>query len=492
MGYLIGIDVGSQSVKGILLSPEAEGLGLASSSCRMTHPAPGWADQAPSEWQAGIRNVVGKLVQDAGLPRSAVTHMGLACQVDGVVPIDRSGVPLRDGIIWLDRRATVESRCLAEEVGPDKIFAITGLNPDASHIAPKIMWLCNHEPELYRTAAKMAPVAGFLLAWMTGSALQDHANASSTLLYDVRARDWAAPMLAATQIDPELLCGIRAAHDVGGTLLPEVAEELGVSSACQVVIGTGDDHAASLGAGAAFPGIITDVTGTAEPVTAVAAELVFDEEHVVETHAHAVDGELLVENPGFVSGGSTLWLSSNVLGVTQGQVFECAAAAPAGSDGVVFLPTLSGSTAPRWNDEVRGVFAGLSLNHDRSHLARAVLEGCAFALRDIVARLDAMGLGGGEIRVVGGGARSQLWLQIKADVTGKPIRPVLSPEPTALGAAILAGLAAGTFVDAAAAVDRVVELGPEQVVPRAEVADCYERCYGRYRRLFDAVEGCRL
>ncbi|HUK78894.1 MAG TPA: FGGY-family carbohydrate kinase, partial [Thermoleophilia bacterium] len=139
---------------------------------------------------------------------------------------------------------------------------------------------------------------------------------------------------------------------------------------------------------------------------------------------------------------------------------------------------------------IRGVFAGLSLNHDRSHLARAVLEGCAFALRDIVTRLEALGLGGSEIRVVGGGARSELWLQIKADVTGRQVRPVLSPEPTALGAAMLAGIASGAFAHAAEAVDRVVALGPEPLLPRPEVGARYDAEYRRYRELFDAVEGC--
>jgi xylulokinase len=255
-----------------------------------------------------------------------------------------------------------------------------------------------------------------------------------------------------------------------------------------VVVGSGDEHAASLGAGAVAPGTITDVTGTAEPVTAVAAELVFDPERLVETHAHAVDGAWLIENPGFVSGGSTMWLSETVLGVPQGELFDHAAAVPAGSDGVLFLPTLCGATAPRWNDRVRGVFAGLSLNHDRGHLARAVLEGCAFALRDIVTRLDAMGLGGPEIRVVGGGARSPLWMQIKADVTGRPVRAVLAPEPTALGAAILAGVGSGMFADAAAAVARVVALAPEPILPRPDAVAVYDEAYQKYLALFDAVE----
>jgi xylulokinase len=230
------------------------------------------------------------------------------------------------------------------------------------------------------------------------------------------------------------------------------------------------------------------VTGTAEPVTAVAAEIVFDPERLVETHAHAVDGAWLIENPGFVSGGSTMWLAEKVLGVPQGELFDVAAAAPAGSGGVLFLPTLCGATAPRWNDRVRGVFAGLSLNHDRGHLARAVLEGCAFALRDIVVRLDAMGLGGPEIRVVGGGARSPLWMQIKADVTGRSVRAVLAPEPTALGAAILAGVGSGLFADAADAVARVVAVAPEPLLPRPDAVAVYDEAYQKYLTLFDAVE----
>jgi xylulokinase len=255
-----------------------------------------------------------------------------------------------------------------------------------------------------------------------------------------------------------------------------------------VIVGSGDEHAASLGAGAACPGTVTDVTGTAEPVTAVAADLVFDSQRLVETHAHAVDGSFLVENPGFVSGGSTMWLSATVLGTSQADVFDHAAKVPAGSEGVLFLPTLCGATAPRWNDRVRGVFAGLSLNHDRGHLARAVLEGCAYALRDIVQRLDEMGLGGSEIRVVGGGARSPLWMQIKADVTAKPVRAVLTKEPTALGAAMLCGLASGLFADAEDAVAQVVEPASEPIPPNPEAVAVYEDAYQRYLALFDAVE----
>jgi len=454
----------------------------------MVYPATGWAEQAPRQWETAIAKVVRTLIAGAAIESSAVTHMGLACQVDGVVPVNSAGKPLRNAIIWLDRRAQLQAHALADAVGADQIFATTGLNADASHIAPKIMWLRDNEPANFHATRTMASVASYLLEWLTGVVAQDHANASSTLLYDLRLRSWSEPMLAAARIDPALLPEIRPSHAIAGYLQTAVAERLGLTTRCQVIVGTGDEHAASLGAGAARSSMIIDVTGTAEPVTAVSSHLVFDPEQVVETHAHAVDGQLLVENPGFVSGGSTLWLSASVLRAKQERIFHLAAGAPPGSEGVIFLPTLSGATAPRWNDRIRGAFAGLSLSHNRSHLARAVLEGCAFALRDIVGRLDALGLGSQEIRVVGGGARSPLWMQIKANVTGKPVRAVLSAEPTALGAAILAGVAAGIFTDAEDAVNRVVKVAPEPILPQPDTAMVYDQAYRRYSALFDAVE----
>jgi len=255
-----------------------------------------------------------------------------------------------------------------------------------------------------------------------------------------------------------------------------------------VVVGTGDEHAACIGAGAIEPGLVADVTGTAEPVAATALRAVFDPEHVVETHAHAITGLLLVENPGFVSGGCTLWCAEAMLGVSQAELFARAAQAPAGADGVIFVTALSGATVPRWNDKMRGVFAGLAMNHDARHLARAVIEGCSYALADVLGRLDALGLAGREIRVVGGGARSELWLQVKADVTGRPVRPVLAAEPTATGAAVLAGLAAGTFADAADAVARTVTPSDRCYEPDEQTRAVYAERYAQYRALYDGAE----
>ncbi|HEX9066144.1 MAG TPA: FGGY family carbohydrate kinase, partial [Streptosporangiaceae bacterium] len=488
MGYLIGADIGSQSVKALLLDPEGHELAAAGQSVTMTHPASGWAEQDPAQWRDGLAAAVRQVVASARIAPSEVSHLGLASQVDGVVPVDTALRPLRPAIIWLDRRAAAQAAVLAERAGADRLFAVTGLNADSSHIAPKLMWLREHEPETWRAAAFLPPAGGYLLGWLTGTIAQDHANASSTLLYDVRTGRWDEDLCALAGLDPGRLAPIRPAAEVAGTLTGEAAEALGLDGRCAVVTGTGDEHGACVGAGAITPGLVADVTGTAEPVAVTAAEPVFDAERVVETHAHALTGLLLIENPGFVSGGCTLWWGERILGTDQAGLFAQAARAPAGSDGVLFLPALSGATVPRWNDRMRGVFAGLSMNHGPGELARAVIEGCTFALRDVLSRMDALGLAGDEIRVVGGGARSELWLQIKADVTGRVVQPVLSAEPTAAGAAVLAGLAAGTFADAAEAVGRTVRLAPRAYAPDPATAEVYAERYAQYRSLYDGAE----
>jgi xylulokinase len=485
--HLIGIDVGSQSVKGVLCDPDGVPRATAAHPCGMTHPASGWAEQDPNDWRAGICAVVRTMLATAAIAPTAVSHIGLACQVDGVVAVDSKLRPLRPAIIWLDKRAVAQAGSLVSALGADAVFQTTGLVADASHTAPKMMWLRDEEPDLFRESALLLPPAAYLLGWLTGRPLQDHANASSSLVYDVASRCWSEPLLEAAGLDAELLAPIAASHEIAGPLLADSAAELGLTSRCLAVVGTGDDHGAALGAGVVEPGLIADVTGTAEPVGTVAAELVLDSERLLETHAHALDGAIFVENPGFVSGGSILWLAK-VLGARQPEILAWAAEAPAGADGVTFLPTLSGATAPRWNDRMRGTFHGLSVNHDRHHLSRAVVEGCVYALRDITTRLDAIGLPGTEMRVVGGGARSSLWLQTKADVCGLPVRPILGPEPTALGAAMLAAVGAGLHPDAGVAAGQMVLLGEERYEPDPSRTSRYDEGYHRYRQLFDAVE----
>ena len=490
MSLVLGVDVGSQSIKAVIVDEAGDVVSAGSAALRMVHEHDGWADQDPYSYCTALRDAVRAAMH--GVQADRVVAMGLGSQVDGVVACDAVGAPLRPAIIWLDKRATDECDRLVAAVGSDVLAERTGLVADASHSAPKMMWIRDHEPEIWERAAMLAPVGSYVLHHLTGSHAQDAANASSTMVYDVAKGNFDSELCEAAGIDPAMLPPVRPSTEVVGTLRRDIAAEFGLSAECAVVVGTGDEHAASVGAGAIEPGVVVDVTGTAEPVTTVGSDPVRDPLGVVETHGHAVPGSWLIENPGFVSGGSTLWLADGLLGVPQGDVFAMARQAPPASDGVLFLPALSGSTAPRWNDAMRGAFLGLAMNHTSAHVARAVLEGCAYALRDIVDRLDALGLGHGEVRIVGGGARDDLWAAIKADVLGRPVRRVLTEEATAVGAAMVAGVGAGVFGDFTAA-SVAVHLDPETIDPDPEAQRQYADAYCRYRAAFDAVESalCR-
>ena len=488
--YAIGCDVGSQSLKGTLLDADGRLVGEASAAYDVTYPNPGWAEQDPLVWRGALADVIGQLLRDAGVRSASVATLALASQVDGLVAVDADAEPLHPSIIWLDRRAADQTRRLRQEIGDDEVRRITGLNTDASHVAPKILWLRDAFPHVYERAAGLLLPGSALVAWLTGEQVLDHANATSTLLCDVSTRSWSSRMLDLTAIDAARLGTICAATDVVGGLRYAAAEAIGLTTATTVVAGTGDEHGASLGAGAIRPGIVVDIAGTAEPVCVAAVTPTIDPTGLVETHGHADPRVWLVENPGFVSGGSVSWFRGAFAnGAPPSELDgEAASGTGPGSDGITFLPTLSGATTPRWNDRARGVYAGLSLNHGRAHLYRALLEGCTFAVRDIVDRLDELGLGAEEIRVVGGGARSPFWLQMKADVTGRPVRVLRTPEATAVGAAMLAGVGAGIFHDLDDAVARLAVVEPEVYEPNPGTRAAYDAAYGRYRRLFDAVE----
>jgi len=487
MSYTIGCDVGSQSLKGVLLDPSGRLAGEASRPYDLAFPRPGWAEQDPAAWLAALREVVRDLLEGAGLRPADVGTVGFASQVDGVVAVDGELRPLRPAIIWMDRRAESQAAALGRALPAKRVFALTGLNLDSSHVAPKILWLRDEQPEVFARSAAFLLPGSYVVAHLTGELVVDYSNASSTMVYDVRSRTWSAEMLAAADLDEARLGRIAPADEVAGSLHADGAAEIGLLPGTRVVVGCGDEHGACLGAGLVRPGVVCDITGTAEPVAVAAPEPIFDDTGLVETHAHADSRLWLIENPGFVSGGSIRWFLDNFSRTDYGSLDTAAALVPPGSDGLVFLPCLSGAMTPTWNGSARGVFYGLSMAHGVDHLGRAVFEGCAYGFRDIVDRFWEMGLGRDEIRVVGGGARSELWCQIKADVTGRPLRTLADPESTAVGAAMLAGVGEGTFRTLDEAAEALVGFG-RSYEPDPATRGIYDEAYGLYRRLYATLE----
>src|SRR6185295_6854503 len=286
--------------------------------------------------------------------------------------------------------------------------------------------------ELWKGAATLMSPGTYALRAVSGVTAVDYSNASSLALLDPRSRSWSEPVLEATGIDRSMLPELAAGTQSVGAITAAFAEATGLSPSTQVAVGCGDEMAATLGAGVFSPGEVCDVVGTAEPVCAASAEPREDPTMLVECHPHADPDAWLLENPGFVSGGNLRWWRDQFapeerrneeqgLGDAYDQLSDEASKVPAGSDGVIFLPAMQGAMAPEWNGAARGVFYGLTLAHTRDHMTRAILEGSAFALRDILEAMKASGLGVRRLTIVGGGAKGPLWRQIKADVTGLPV-----------------------------------------------------------------------
>jgi xylulokinase len=487
MEYVIGCDVGSQGTMGIVLSLEGELVCEAYEGYPMEYPQPLWAEQPVERWVDALSLTVRKLLSTSGIPAENVRALSLATQVDGVIPIAENGQPLRSAIIWMDRRASAQCEPVRQHLGSEQVFHLTGLNLDASHVAPKIRWLAEQQPEIYEQTKYFLLPGSYLAYYLTGELAIDYSNASSTLLLDVRTKTWCDSMGQAFQIDLNKLPPLGAATTVVGKLRPEIIEQLGLSTNTVVTIGCGDEHAACLGAGLTGPGLDADIVGTAEPVCAASRDLVFDSSRLVETHCHA-DPELwLLENPGFVSGGNYRWWRDQFAeGQSYAMLDEEASPIPPGAQGLTFLPSLMGALAPTWNEAARGTFTGFTLAHTRAHFVRALLEGSAFAVRDITAQMQASGLDLRELRVVGGGAKSRLWNQIKADVTGLPVGVPEVTETTALGAAFLALVGVGAYTSLSEASEHIVQIR-ERIDPDPSLQSAYTEAYERYRQTYFAL-----
>ena len=496
---MIGCDVGSQGTNAALYAADGTLVASAYEAYDVSFPHPGWAEQDPDVWTAAVERGCRRLVAECPDGASAIEAMSFGSQLDGMVICDVSGRPLRPAMIWMDRRAEPQAAAVAERITPEEFYRAVGANLDSSHAIFKALWVRDEEPVTWADAAHLMPPGSFVLRHATGELAVDYSNASSLALLDPRTRRWSSDALASVDIDEQLLPELGGGIDTVGTLTASFAEASGLNPTTVAAIGCGDEMAATLGAGVYAPGDVCDVVGTAEPVCAASAEPREDPTMLVECHPHADPDAWLLENPGFVSGGNLLWWrdqfspierDAEAAGLGDAYDFlstEAAHVVP-GSEGLVFLPCMQGAMAPEWNGAARGVFYGLTLAHKRDHMTRAILEGSAFALRDILEAMKAAGLDVRTLTIVGGGAKGPLWRQIKADVTGLTVRVPTSVETTATGAAILAAVGAGIHDTVAQAVEAFVSYRPERHEPHPGTRERYEDAYRRYRAVYEALK----
>jgi xylulokinase len=482
---LLGIDLGTTSLRALVLDASGAVLGQASAAYPTAQPRPGWTEQEPDDWWQACRSALAELRARGLLKRAEA--IGLTGQMHGSVFLDGRLHVLRPAILWNDQRTAAEAADIEERVGTQRLITLTGNRALTGFTAPKVLWLRRHEPARFRRLRHLLLPKDYLRLRLSGEPATDVADASGTLLFDIRARRWSREMLRLLDLDERILPAALESPEVSGRVTAAVAAELALPEGTPVVAGAGDQAAGAVGAGAVSPGVVMVSIGTSGVVFTAAARPVIERRGRLHAFCHAAPGLWHVMGVMLSAGGSLGWLAS-ALGKSERELSEAAAASPAGAGGLLFLPYLSGERTPHADPLARGAFVGLTTGHGLSDLARAVMEGVAFGLRDCLELVRSLRLPTDEVRLIGGGARSPLWRQIVADVFGLPVLGLEAEEGAAYGAALLAGVGAGIWKDVPEACRAAVRTAG-RVEPQPGAARLYSELYGLYRELYPKLWG---
>jgi xylulokinase len=481
---LLGIDLGTTSLRALVVDADGTVLGQASAPYPTAQPEPGWTQQEPDDWWQACRSAVAELQAQGLLPQ--VKAVGLTGQMHGSVFLDRQRRVLRPAILWNDQRTAAEAADIEGRVGLRRLIGLTGNRALTGFTAPKVLWLRRHERGLFRRLRHLLLPKDYLRLRLTGELATDVADASGTLLFDVRARRWSGEVMRLLELDEALLPTALESPAVSGRVTARAAADLGLPKGTPVVAGAGDQAAGAVGAGAVSPGVVMVSIGTSGVVFTAAERPAIERQGRLHAFCHAVPGLWHVMGVMLSAGGSFGWLAST-LGKSEERLSELAGRSPAGAGGLVFLPYLSGERTPHADPLARGAFVGLTASHGPGDLARAVMEGVAFGLRDSLELVRGLGLPVEEVRLIGGGARSPLWRQIVAGVFGLPILGLEAEEGAAYGAALLAGVGAGLWRDVPEACRAAVRTAGG-VDPQPRAVPLYDELYHRYRELYPRLK----
>jgi xylulokinase len=472
LSALVGLDVGTTGVKALALSPAGDVLARAESDYALSTPRPGWAEQDPGDWVSAAQEAL------AALGTGDIAGIGLSGQMHGLVALDAGERVLRPAILWNDQRTEAECREIEERLGVARLIELTGNRALPGFTAPKLLWLRAHEPETYERIAHVLLPKDHVRLALTGERATDVADASGTLLFDVAGRRWSEDVLEALELPAAWL---PPAHES-----PSVTGE--TAGGIPVAAGAGDQAAGAVGVGVTAPGPVSVVLGTSGVVFSTLPGAVVDPEGRAHVFCHAVPGAWHAMGVMLSAAGALRWLRDALApGEPYDRLVGEAAAWEPGAEGLLFLPYLAGERTPHVDPNARGAFVGLSLRHDRGALVRAVLEGVAYGLRDSLEILRALGCRLDVGRASGGGARSDLWLEIAASVLGLPLERTAAEEGAAYGAALLGGVAGGVFADVDEAVAACVRVR-DGVEPNPAWEPVYAEGYDRYRALYPALE----
>jgi xylulokinase len=484
MRALIGLDVGTSGARALAVDADSgELVAEATSEFELLTPRPGWTEQRPQDWWEGSRAA---LIEVAANVDGEIAGLGLTGQMHGSVFLDAQDEVIRPALLWNDQRTSRQCDEITETVGAEELVKAAGNPALTGFQAPKILWLRDNEPEHYERVASVLLPKDYVRLLLTGTKATDLSDASGTLLLDVGARRWSDLLLERLEIPREWLPDTFEGTEPAGRLRDEIAQELGLPKGLPVAAGGGDNAAAAVGVGVAGEGQISSSIGTSGVVFAPTGAFRPDPSGRIHAFCHALPGAFHAMAVTLSAGGSLRWWRDTV-GVEDFDALVAEAAdVPPGAEGLVFLPYLTGERTPHLDPEARGGFVGLTVRHGRGHMTRAVMEGVVFSLRDGVDIMRDLGLRDDDVHAVGGGARSALWRQLQADVYGRPVKRTLVDEGPAYGAALLGGVAAGVYADAAEAMQHV-SLHEDVTEPDSGRTRMYDELHAIYASLYPAL-----
>lgn len=495
---LIGHDVGTGGSKAVLADTEGNILASAFEPYEVRYPQPHRAEQDPKDWWQAVAANTRQVLADSGADPADVKGMGFAGQMIGVVPVDAAGKLLRPAIIWLDSRADAQAARLIRRLGGKRIFSlVAGALPTGKDVVCKLAWLKQNEPDVFRETAAFLDVTGYLVARATGQMSMDHTGAGGTGLL-TREREWSSLLARVTGVDLEKMPPIRRSIDVVGGLTEEGSRFTGLPENTPIIAGMADIPAAATGSGALENGDAHVYLGTSSWLCLSVAKAKNLPKNGIVSVASPDPSMYIMLGESETAGLCLKWFADNLAfpaekekaGGDEMAIFkvldEMAAEIPPGSRRLLFMPWLFGERAPVADTTLRGAFINLSLEHEREHMLRAIYEGVAYNLRWMIDEVAKAGFPARSLRAIGGGAKSDLWMQIIADVTSRRVEAVDNPqEAGALGCAMAVAVALGIFEDYKE-IKKVVKVR-NAFMPDAARAKEYDRLYANYRRLYPAL-----
>ena len=500
MKYVIGVDLGTSATKTVLFDEQLHVKASASKAYPLSQPENGWAEQRPEDWYEATAETIRTVLEQSGIDAHDVAGVGLSGQMHGLVMLDGQNNVLRPAIIWCDQRTGKECEEITERVGRERLIAITANPALTGFTASKILWVRNHEPEIYKACRHILLPKDYVRFMMTGVYATEVSDASGMQLLDVPHRCWSKELLKLLDIDESLLAKVYESPEITGTVHAAFAAKSGLAVGTPVVGGAGDNAAAAVGTGIVEDGKAFTTIGTSGVVFAHTSEPRIDPKGRVHTFCCAVPGCWHVMGVTQAAGLSLKWAKDQIAdgyrlrAKEQGvDVYDLinkdVADVPRGSRRLLYLPYLMGERTPHLDPDCRGVFFGLSAIHTQADLLRAVMEGVSYSLTDCLQVLCEMHVGIDEMMACGGGAKSPVWRQMLADMFGCNVSTITSDEGPALGVAILAGVGTGLFGDVPTACRTFIEKRTT-TQPDAEAKAYYARGHHLYQRLYHQLQDC--